>query len=113
MTALWLKRSKCEETNKKPVDPYLAAKEVKSSCVMLVVESFDRMSFSASSLMSRIPSFQYVSAKSGIPIETPTAVAKEYIERGEQARCCCTSAPAIGSLSHIEVWRDANFISSV
>jgi len=42
MTALWLKKSGCEETNKKKrVETHLAAKEVKSSCTMLVVESLD------------------------------------------------------------------------
>ena len=42
MTALWLKKSGCEETNeKKLVDTHLAAKEVKSSCATLVVESLD------------------------------------------------------------------------
>jgi len=68
MTALWLKKSKVKKRTKKPVDAHLAVKEVKSSCVILVVESFDRMSLSASSLMSQIPSFQRVSAKSDMPI---------------------------------------------
>ena len=58
-----------KKRTKKPVDAHLAVKEVKSSCMMLVVESFDRMSLSASTSMSQIPSFQRFSAKSDIPIE--------------------------------------------
>ena len=95
------------------MDTHLAVKEVNSSCAMLTVESWDRMSLSASSLMSRIPSFQHVSTKSDTPIGTLTAVAKEYIERGEQGRRRCASTPATGSLSHIEVWRGAKLISFV
>jgi len=59
-----------KKRTKKPVDAHLAVKEVKSSCMMLMVGSFDRMSLKASSLMSQIPSFQRVSvsAKSDIPI---------------------------------------------
>jgi hypothetical protein len=40
-----------------PLDAHLAAKEEKSSCVMLETASLDRMSFSASSLIFWIPSF--------------------------------------------------------
>jgi len=47
------------------------------------------------------------------PYGTPTAVAKEYIERGEQARCCCTPALSTRSLSHVKVRRGTKVISFV
>ena len=47
--------SKCDRAESS--NAHLAAKEEKSSCMMFEVESLDRMSFSAPSLIFSIPSF--------------------------------------------------------
>ena len=87
MTASWLEVQVSKGKRAESLDTHLAVKEEKSSCTMFEVESLDRISFCASSLIFSIPSFltcQHQGAK--CPRETPTIAAKEYIERGEHAR---------------------------
>jgi hypothetical protein len=58
MTASWLRRvTKGEKKKAGVLDTYFAANEENSSCAMLEAQSFDWMSFSASSLIFSIPSF--------------------------------------------------------